>query len=161
VFSPESWVEDLHRHFADHGGARVRQIVLDPALALEEEYDTLVVSHRWPALTRAFVEAVHARSRRVLGVFDPDEPAGRDHLAALGVDATVAAGAPADEFVDALAGLAPTRDGRSAVSERLLEAIVGPVAGAGAAHPSGRITGVGGPPGSGATEVAIELTRAI
>ena len=44
VFSPERWVETLHRHLTDHGGARVRQIVLEPALALADEYDTLVVS---------------------------------------------------------------------------------------------------------------------
>src|SRR6266511_3644064 len=48
VFSPESWVEGVHRHLTDHGGARVRQVVMDPALALEEDYDTLIVSHRWP-----------------------------------------------------------------------------------------------------------------
>ena len=57
VFSPEPWVERLHRHLADHGGARVRDIVLEPALALEDHYDTLVVSHRWPGLTRPFVDA--------------------------------------------------------------------------------------------------------
>ena len=33
-----------------HGGARVRQIVVEPAVALDEEYDALVVSDRWPAL---------------------------------------------------------------------------------------------------------------
>ena len=49
---PSPGSKELHRHLADHGGARVRQIVLEPALALEEEYDTLVVSDRWPALTR-------------------------------------------------------------------------------------------------------------
>ena len=27
VFSPEVWVEELHRHLSHHGGARVRQIV--------------------------------------------------------------------------------------------------------------------------------------
>ena len=36
VFSPELWVERLHRHLTDHGGARVRQIVLEPTLALEQ-----------------------------------------------------------------------------------------------------------------------------
>ena len=48
VFSPEAWVEELHRYLEDHGGARVRQIVLEPSVALEEEYDTMVVSHRGP-----------------------------------------------------------------------------------------------------------------
>lgn len=76
VFSSEPWFEDLHRHLTDHGGARVRQVVMDPALALGDQYDTLVVSHRWPALTRRFVDEVHARARSILGVYDPAEPAG-------------------------------------------------------------------------------------
>jgi hypothetical protein len=99
VFSPEPWVEALHRHLAHHGGARVRQIVVDPAVALDEEYGALVVSDRWPALTLGFVGAIHERARKVLGVFDPDEPAGKDHLVALGVDATIATDAPMAEFV--------------------------------------------------------------
>ena len=102
VFSPEQWVEELHRHLAHHGGARVRQIVVDPAVALDEEFDILVVSDRWPALTLGFVRAVHERGRQVLGVFDPDEPAGKDHLVTLGVDATIAADASMGEFVVAL-----------------------------------------------------------
>ncbi len=106
VFSPEPWVERLHRHLSDHGGARVRQIVLDPALALEDSYDVLVVSHRWPGLTPAFVATVRARGRSVLGVFDPDEPAGREHLVALGVDAVIACDAPIIDVVEMLSGIA-------------------------------------------------------
>ncbi len=120
VFSPELWVERLHHHLTDHGGARVRQIVLEPALALEDEYDTLVVSHRWPGLTHAFVEAVHQRSRCVLGVFDPDETAGREHLAALGVDGTIPSDAAVSEFIEALTALTPARlaDSRRAGGRR-------------------------------------------
>lgn len=105
VFSPEPWVERLHRHLADHGGARVRQIVLDPALALDEAYDALVVSHRWPGLTRPLVSAVQAQGRRVLGIFDPDEPDGRAHLLALGVDAVVGSDAPTARFVEVIGEL--------------------------------------------------------
>ena len=53
VFSAEPWVEALHRYCSDHGGARVRQLLVDPVLALDEEYATLVSGHRWPALTPA------------------------------------------------------------------------------------------------------------
>ncbi len=78
VFTPDVWVEELHRHLTDHGGARVRQIVVEPEIALEEQYDVLVASHRWPALTHAFVADLHARGRAVLGVCDREEPsAGR------------------------------------------------------------------------------------
>jgi MinD-like ATPase involved in chromosome partitioning or flagellar assembly len=150
VFSPELWVERLHHHLTDHGGARVRQIVLEPALALEDEYDTLVVSHRWPGLTRAFVEAVHQRSRCVLGVFDPDETAGREHLAALGVDGTIPSDAAITTFIDALTALTPSR---MADPRRAAVAAADPV-GTGP-------TVITGPPGAGTSEVALGLAAAI
>jgi hypothetical protein len=154
VFSPEQWVEDLHRHLVHHGGARVRQIVVEPSVALEEEYDALVVSDRWPALTARFVDAVHHAGRRVLGVFNPDEPAGKDHLLTLGVDTTIAGDAPMVEFVAALHELgplvaaidrAPCRgEGRTDLSTR-----------------GGSLLVVSGPRGSGTTEVAVGLAAAL
>ena len=156
VFSPEPWVEELHRHLAHHGGARVRQVVVEPAVALDEEYDALVVSDRWPALTLGFVRAVHGRGRRVVGVFDPEEPAGKDHLLALGVDATIAGDSPMAEFVDALADLdisAPHTIGAGADT----------VTDAGAAcdRRLGPLVVVSGPRGSGVTEVAVTLAAVL
>ena len=145
VFTAEPWVEELHRHLTDHGGARIRSLVIEPSVALEESYDVLVASHRWPALTRAFVADVHARGRQVLGVHDLAEPASRAHLMAVEVDATIEADAGPDAFVRALVTLGARRGQR---------------AGAGAQHPvarSGRLIGVGGPPGVGRTEIAIQL----
>jgi MinD-like ATPase involved in chromosome partitioning or flagellar assembly len=156
VFSPELWVEGLHRHLSHHGGARVRQIVVEPSVALEEEYDVLVVSDRWPALTYGFVGAVHERGRRVLGVFDPDEPAGKDHLVELGVDATIAADADVGEFVTVLqlldASIARTSGGPA----------TRPSAGdAGGDPSSGVLVAVSGPRGSGVTEVALGIAVAL
>jgi Mrp family chromosome partitioning ATPase len=153
VFSPESWVEEFHRHVAHHGGARVRQIVVEPSVALHEEYDVLVVSDRWPALTHGLVRAVHERGHRVLGVFDPEEPAGKDHLVDLDVDATIAADAAVDEFVAMLRELdvvATTTDGLPAhpVAERDDERV-------------GSLVLVSGPRGSGVTEVALGVAGAL
>lgn len=158
VFSPELWVEELHRHLADHGGACVRQIVLEPSVALEEEYDTLVVSDRWPPLSKPLIDGLHARGRHVLGVFDPDEPHGRDHLHALGVDAVIPAPSTAAEFVAVLTGLGACR-GASAhsVSEPALAGTSTRLRSNGLSS----LTAVAGPPGAGATEVAIELGRAV
>jgi MinD-like ATPase involved in chromosome partitioning or flagellar assembly len=149
VFSPEPWVERLHRHLADHGGARVRDIVLEPALALEDDYDALVVSHRWPGLTRPFVDAVHEHGRCVLGVFDRDEPAGRAHLDALGVDAGIPADAAIDEFLAVIVSLAP--------ATRV-------VAEAAGRHPDPARRGatvVTGPSGAGVSEVALGVAAAL
>jgi MinD-like ATPase involved in chromosome partitioning or flagellar assembly len=154
VFSPEPWVERLHRHLTDHGGARVRQVVLDPALALEDEYDTLVVSHRWPGLTAPFVDAVHRGGRGVLGVFDPDEPGGKAHLVGLAVDGSIAADAPISDFVEAIGRLAPER-------------VVAPPGDAGTRRPADDLDLRGGPlvvtgsAGTGVTEVALALAAAV
>jgi MinD-like ATPase involved in chromosome partitioning or flagellar assembly len=153
VFSPELWVEALHRHLSHHGGARVRQIVVEPSVALEEDYDVLVVSDRWPALTFGFVTAVHSRGRSVLGVFDPEEPAGKDHLRALGVDATIAADADAAEFVLALAALRGAT-GRVVAPADHPASDVDP---SGVAPDLGALVAVCGPRGSGVTEVALGL----
>jgi len=165
VFSPEAWVEGLHRHLTDHGGARVRQVIVDPSLAFDEEYGTLVVSHRWPGLTRTFVDAVHRRGRCLLGVFDPEEPAGREFLGSLGVDGVLAADASMAEFVDSFTALAPERH-QPAPSVSALEAAVDgrrlPATIAnGDRSRSWRLLAVGGTPGAGATELAIAFTAAL
>ena len=151
AFTPDAWVEDLHRHLSDHGGARVRTLVVDSGVMLDEEYDVLVAGHRWVALTRALVDDVHGRGRTVLGVFDPEEPPSRAHLLALGVDAVVEADAGADGFVRAIVAVAAVvpRDDRSAPGPE-------PVAARDA-----RVVTVGGPPGSGRTEIALQLAIAM
>jgi hypothetical protein len=158
VFSPESWVEGVHRHLTDHGGARVRQMIMDPALALEEEYGTLIVSHRWPALTRAFVDTVHSARRRLLGVFDQGEPAGRDHLLAMGVDQVIESDAPMSAFLEALLALAPVEAVGTVSDTDLRRLVDDPVATEGDPCAATPVV-VGGPPGGGATEISIELAQ--
>jgi CO dehydrogenase nickel-insertion accessory protein CooC1 len=151
VFTPDQWVEEVHRHCTDHGGARVRQVLIEAALALEEEYDVLVVSHRWAALTHGLVDDLHARGRLVLGVYDRDELVGRDLLDALGVDATVASdGGPAG-IVTALRILHGdgTRDGHRARVDDAARGARAPV------------VVVAGPAGAGSTEIAISLVQAM
>jgi MinD-like ATPase involved in chromosome partitioning or flagellar assembly len=150
VFTAEAWVEELHRHLTNHGGARVRQVVVEPTVALEEEYDVLVASHRWPALTRAFVADVHARGRSVLGVYDREEPAARDHLVGLGVDDVHECDAGPQALADAVVAL-PARPVGS----------IEPVPVVAASRPGGRTIVVGGPPGSGRTEIAVALAAAL
>jgi MinD superfamily P-loop ATPase len=149
AFTADLWVEELHRHLTDHGGARVRTLLVEPDGALEESYDVLVAGHRWPALTRALVADVHAHGRAVVGVHDREEIASREHLIALGVDALVESDAGPDAFVRAIAGVAGRREDRS----QARPLVVAPRA--------GRLVTVGGPPGVGRTEIAIELSLAL
>lgn len=149
AFTADVWVEELHRHLTDHGGARVRTLLVEPDGALEESYDVLVAGHRWPALTRALVAEVHAHGRAVVGVHDREETASREHLISLGVDALVEADAGPDAFVRAITSVAGRRDERSQA---------GPIV---TTSRLGRLVTIGGPPGVGRTEVAIELALAL
>jgi Mrp family chromosome partitioning ATPase len=148
AFTADRWVEELHRHLSDHGGARVRSVVVEPGILLEESYDVLVVGHRWAPLTRALIADVHARGRVVLGVYDREEPASRKHVVSLGVDAIVESDAGPDGFVRAII----TTVGRR--REHPAEVV------AGADARAGRLVVVGGAPGVGRTEIAIELAVA-
>jgi MinD-like ATPase involved in chromosome partitioning or flagellar assembly len=150
VFTPDAWVEELHRHLTDHGGARVRQIVVEPEIALEEQYDVLVASHRWPALTHAFVADLHARGRAVLGVCDREEPSARAHLIAVGADAVIESDLGPRAFVTAMQTLRVRRH-EVAIPETVS---VAPAR-------RGRVVAVGGPPGVGRTEVAVQLAATV
>lgn len=104
--SPRDWAGRLHRHTSDHGGARVRATVLHPHEALTERYDVLVVDDTTSYLTARLVTDLHQRDRRVLGVYDEDDPAGKGELLALGVDDVIGRRARTEELVDAIAALA-------------------------------------------------------
>jgi MinD-like ATPase involved in chromosome partitioning or flagellar assembly len=148
AFTPDWWVEELHRHVSDHGGARVRAVVVEPRVVLEESFDVLVVGHRWPPLTRALVADVHARGHAILGVFDREEPASRAYLIELGVDAVVESDAGCELQVRAIVG----------VSGHAREPGVVPAAAV--PRREGRVVAVGGAPGRGRTEVAVHLALA-
>ena len=149
AFTADMWVEELHRHLSDHGGARVRTLLVESEGALDESYDVLLAGHRWPALTIALVADLHARGRMIVGVYDREEAASRDHLISLGVDALVETDAGPEAFVRTIVRVAGRRNERSHESASP------------APRRPGRVVAVGGPPGTGRTEIAIELAVAI
>ena len=145
AFTPEPWVESLHRHFTDHGGARVRQLVMDPKVALDESYEVFVVGARWPALSSGLVADLHDRGRRVLGVASRDDRGSLDVLGRVGVDRVIQSDANAIEFLEAIVLLAPEV---RPVAPNLAPDVPGVL---------GRPIVVRGPSGAGATEIAIAL----
>jgi MinD-like ATPase involved in chromosome partitioning or flagellar assembly len=112
----------------------------------EPEDDVLIASHRWPALTHAFVGEVHARGRTVLGVFDREEPAARAHLVGVGVDQVIESDRGPDAVVELLVELHSRQ-------------VTAPIAAMQPGGPTrrGRVVVVGGPAGVGRTEIAVHL----
>ena len=158
VFTPDAWVEELHRHLADHGGARVLHLVVDPAMVLHEHFHVLVASWRWPALTPGLVAEVHELGRAVLGVADRDERGANDVLRNCGVDAVVASDAAPWEYLDALALIEASWAERGATPAQPESQVARATSGDRRANPW---VAVCGPAGAGRTEVAIELARAL
>jgi hypothetical protein len=158
VFTPDAWVEELHRHLADHGGARVLHLVVDPAMVLHEPFDVLVASWRWPALTPGLVAEVHGLGRAVLGVADRDERGAADVLRNCGVDAIVASDAAPWEYLDALALIEASWAEHGGARSHRAEDVVRAAVSERRAHPW---IAVCGPAGAGRTEIAIELARAL
>lgn len=169
VYSPREWLERLERFLVDHGGARLRTKVVDRGDALDEAYDVLVVDDFTPFLSPRFVDELHRHGRRVLGVFDPDEVGGEEHLSGgkerlrqCGVDEVIESPAPPSEFVAALGALAMTSGARLTEALGLTENDVALLVGAEPPEPRGFVTAVGSPSGGcGATEVAVALANAL
>lgn len=159
VVSPRDWAEDLHRWVADHGGALVRARIVGAHDALDEGYDVLVVEDLTSFLTARLVGEVRRRGRRILGVYDPVEPWGRERLRELGVDDLVPSTTPPEEVVHVARTLTEARSRVRQVAE--IEGI-GPVPDrAGAERRRAPLVAVGGPGGGcGRTEVAIGLATA-
>ena len=151
VRSADAWVDDLHRYCADHGGARVRLMVLDPVVALDEEFDVLVTGDRWPALTPAYVDALHVRGRRILVVGEESTTTGLG--GSLGADAVLGTQCPPSDLVAAVVALVPPRDAAGADRERE----PGSSSATDVSACAGAVVAVGGPFGAGSTEVAIAL----
>jgi hypothetical protein len=177
VVSPREWAERLHRFVADHGGARVRARILDGREAIDEGYQVLVAEDLTSFLTPRLMDELRRSGRRVLGVYDPVEPWGRERLGELGVDDTIEATASPEQFLRAVDALALTAHvDLDAELERLGTSLDrgGTVdfatdtrssrTGGGQRdrrHPGGWVTAVGGPSGApGATEIAIGLAHA-
>lgn len=156
VVSARAWDEQLHRFTVDHGGARVRIRVLSPEDAVAESFDVLVVDDITSFLTRHLVDVLHGQKKLILGVFDPDSaPDGERRLKELGIDHTVEASAPPEEFLRVLDRLSEQ------MGPRAMLAPGGPVpAAAPVEDERGSVIVVGGPEGGvGSTEIAIALAR--
>lgn len=147
--SARAWAGALHRFLADHGGARVRTILMGAEEALAEAYDVLLIDDVCSFLTPRLVEQVRRHGRLVVGVYDARDGAdAKRRLLDCGVDDVIEDGASPEEFLGAvrsvleLAPYAPVASPSVPPTER------------------GRVVAVGAPSGGcGASEVAVALAQ--
>ena len=158
VLSPEQWLESFHRHCADHGGTLVRCVIVDPQVEMDEAYDVLVVSDRWPALTASLVHAVQSTGRRVLAVSSGGARA--RFAAGLGVDRVVPISSPTERVAAVQSFEAPVAPSPSPTPTTGSPTTGSPsrVLAANDSGPHAAVRGVvvvSGSPGSGVTELAL------
>ncbi len=152
--SARAWADDLHRFLADHGGARVRTVIMGADEVVSEQYDVLVIDDVCSFLTPRLVERARRHGRLVIGVFESADGAdAKRRLLECNVDDVIEAEATPDEFVAVVRRvqrLAPVT--RVPTTPRV----------GGERPASGRLVVVGSPPGgSGATEVAVTLASVV
>lgn len=148
--SAREWSEILHRFLTDHGGGRVRAVVMGPEGVYGEEFDVLVIDDVCSFLTPRLVEEVRRTGRSVVGVFDPsDGPDAKRRLLECGVDDVVETAAAPEEFLAVIDRVRTLRPGGVIARETT------------SSSPSaGWLIAVGAPPGgTGATELAIALAH--
>ena len=97
--SARTWPDRLRRWLADHGGARVRVTALSPADLADEEYSVLLIDDASSFLSQGLIKDEHRRGRLVVGVHDPTDVAGGDHLRHLAVDELIPSDASPGAFV--------------------------------------------------------------
>lgn len=153
VYTAREWRTTWQRYVRDHVVGVTLRLVRDSRMAKEEHLDVLIVDDDTSYLTPPFVAALRERGVRIVGVFDdtqPDTP-GAALLQRLGVDRIVAADVAPEDLLAVIEALRP--DG---LDDRFEEVVAGLALDEQGAEPS-QVLAVGGPPGSGATEVAVAL----
>ena len=155
VVSTRAWRGALQRHCRDHVADTVVRVVRDARDALEEPVEVLVLDDDTSYLSAPFVVRLRERGVVTVGLYDPDEADGHGYryLLSVGVDLALPATLPPEELLDALLELRPDHDssGRFArIADELDDRV---------AADRRLVVAVGGPAGSGATEVSVALAQ--
>lgn len=149
VYSSREWRRPLQQHVRNHVAGLRLLLLRDERSLLDEPLDAVIVDDETSFLSPDVVESLRSRGVRLIGVHDGTAN-GRQRLAALGIDVTVASDAAPAEFVEAIEKL----DGRMASDFARLAAQFEDDEDT---VELGSIVTIGGPPGAGKTEVAVAL----
>jgi hypothetical protein len=157
VVSARSWRGALQRHCRDHVVDTVVRVVRDARDALEEPVEVLLLDDDTSYLSAPLVLRLREHGVVTVGLYDPDESDGHGYrfLLSVGVDLALPATMPPDELLEAVTELRPDQgaaDRFASLTASLEDR-----------RPVGvrRVVAVGGPAGSGATEVSIAVAQAL
>ena len=115
VYSPHLWVEKFHRHCTNTGQLKIRSFIYDSTVLFSDEYDVVIVSDSWPALSRALVEKIQKRNAKVIGLCEANDDS-REFLSSVGVDGIIDSTNDAKSICDEIIKLLDTLK----VSEKVL-----------------------------------------
>jgi MinD-like ATPase involved in chromosome partitioning or flagellar assembly len=159
AFTPREWRAAFQRHVRDHVVGVVLRVVRDSRMALEEHVDVLVVDDDAGFLSASFVASIRELGVKIVGIYDPDDvdDASRALLRRLGVDVALPTTTPPEDLLAHLRELVA----ETGASRRFEDVVAGLELDPGPRSASGRLIAVGGPPGAGATEVAVALAQVL
>lgn len=158
VFTSRTWRAALQRFVRDHAAGVAVRVIRDQRMAVEEQVDIVLVDADTSFLTAGLVTALRDRGVKFVGVVDPTDAAADTDIARLrsmGVEETVSAETPPGELLVQLRGRLPDINLDQQFGELVAGLELGDVGS------EGQIIAVGGPPGSGATEVAVALSDSL
>ena len=157
LYSSRDWRREFQRYVRDHVVGVSLRLVRDSRMAVEERLDVLLVDDETSFLDARFLAALRERGTTVVGVYDPSEADGDGSpvLQRLGVDLLVDATLAPEDLLAELEKLRP----RGGADDRFEEVVAG-LDLDDAREPSLTVA-VGGPPGAGATEVAVALADVV
>lgn len=153
ALSPRPWRGDLQRHCRDHVADIVISLLHQGSDA--REVDVVIVDDDTSWLSPPFVNQIGDHGQSVIGIYDPDEADGygRAHLARVGISCQLPASVDVEDLVDLIRQQRPDPElaGRfEALTSKF--ASRRPIA-------DREVLAVGGPAGSGATEVSLALAQ--
>lgn len=157
VFSPNEWVESLHRYCTNTGELRISSLVYDPSVLSNEDFDACIISDNHPALSSGFVDKLHGEKKLVFGVCDEDENA-RLFLASAGVDAIFSSRLRAKDLCEKICQFLHTKvenENREAENKY----VINNNRESKPEEPEAKFTSFIGTGGSGCTEIALALAQ--
>lgn len=153
VYSPNEWVESLHRYCMNTGQLRIRSLVYDTSALDEENVDICIISESHPALSKSFVYKLQSRKIKVI-VMTENEVEEKEYLADIKIDGIFSTKLPQQELVNKIIELlVKIKDVKQPVESKISTTSQ--------SEARSDLVAVIGTGGSGCSEIAIQLSSVL